>query len=217
MRASDFKPVTGDYRALDLVNSLIGMSVTSLVLTSVMQVYSALRRRNARGLRLHLPTGETSDAAEPLARLGSKGQFNSGYIHLADIARTLADMKEAHHFYPVLFCFRFRQPFYLVSAQAFIALDTVPLIRSGIADGRAAWLPESAAVDAIWRVAMLLVVTLETTFLFGDLPVPPDTDQTEREAWRTRYAAAVERLSRAGVEPTPKGSGPEAYVALRAR
>ena len=215
--ASDFKPATDAYRVLYLVNSLIGMSVTSLVLTYVMQVYSALRQRNALGLKLHLLAAETSDAAELLVRLGPGGQFSSGYTHLADVAGSLAGMKEAHHFYPVLFYFRFRQPFYSVSAQAFIALDTGSRIRSGSVDGQAAWLKESAAVDAIWRVAMLLVVTLETTFLPGDLPAPADANCTERAAWRTRYAAASGLLSEAGVEPTPGGPGPETYVALRAR
>jgi hypothetical protein len=215
--ASDFKPATDAYRALYLVNSLVGMSVTSLVLTYVMQVYGALRQRNALGLKLHLLAGETSDAAKLLARLGPKGQFSSGYTHLSDIAGSLVDVKEAHHFYPVLFYFRFRQPFYSVSAQAFIALDTVSLIRSGIADRQAAWLKESAAVDAIWRVAMLLVVTLETTFLPGDLPSPAGSNCTEREAWQTHYAAAVGRLSEAGVEPIPGVQGSETYLALRAR
>ena len=215
--ASDFKPATAAYRILYLVNSLVGMSVTSLVLTYVMQVYSALRQRNALGLKLHLLAGETADAAELLARLGPQGQFNSGYTHLADVAGSMAEMKEAHHFYPVLFYFRFRQPFYSVSAQAFIALDTVSLIRSGIADRQAAWLKEAAAVDAIWRVAMLLVVTLETTFLPGDLPAPADVNSAESEAWRTRFAAAVRRLSAAGVETMPNEAGAETYLALRAQ
>src|SRR3978361_826864 len=122
--ASDFKPVTDSYRVLYLVNSLVGMSATSLVLTYVMQVYSALRQRNALGLKLHLLTGESADAAEFLARLGPQGQFSSGYTHLADLAASLSEMKEAHHFYPVLFYFRFRQSFYSVSAQVFGALET---------------------------------------------------------------------------------------------
>ena len=215
--ASDFKPTTSAYRLLYLVNSLVGMSVTSLVLTYVMQVYTALRQRNALGLKLHLLTGETSDAAELLARLGPDGQFSSGYTHLADLAGSMTEVKEAHHFYPVLFYFRFRQPFYSVSAQAFIALDTVSLIRSGIADDHASWLKQTAAIDAIWNVAMLLVVTLEKTFLPGDLPAPADANPNEREALRTHYAAAVKRLSMAGFEPIPDGSGPEAYIELRAR
>jgi hypothetical protein len=40
------KPVTDAYRVLYLVNSLVGMSATSLVLTYVMQVYS--RRASSR-------------------------------------------------------------------------------------------------------------------------------------------------------------------------
>ena len=215
--ASDFKPVTDAYRVLYLVNSLVGMSATSLVLTYVMQVYSALRQRNALGLKLHLLAGETSDAAELLARLGPQGQFSSGYSHLADAAASMAEMKEAHHFYPVLFYFRFRQPFYSVSAQAFIALDTVSLIRSGIADRQAAWLKETAAVDAIWRVAILLVVTLETTFLPGDLPAPADVNNAESEAWRARFAEALRRLSAAGVETMPHGAGVETYLTLKAQ
>ncbi|KQO92610.1 hypothetical protein ASF33_16360 [Methylobacterium sp. Leaf92] len=215
--ASDFKPVMDGYRVFYLMNSLVGMSVTSLVLTYVMQVYTALQKRNALGLKLHLLTGETSDAAELLRRLGSDGQFSSGYTHLADIAGSMAEMKEAHHFYPVLFYFRFRQPFYSVSAQAFVALDTVSLIRSGIGDRQAAWLKEAAAVDAIWRVAMLLVVTLETTFLPGDLPTPADVNSAKREAWRTRFAKAVRQLSSAGIEAMPDEAGAEIYLALRAR
>ena len=214
--ASDFKPVTDAYRVVYLVNSLVGMSATSLVLTYVMQVYSALRQRNALGLKLHLLTGETADAAELLARLGPQGQFSSGYTHLADVAGLMAEMKEAHHFYPVLFYFRFRQPFYSVSPQAFIALDAVSLIRSGIADRQAVWLKQAAAVDAIWRVAMLLIVTLETTFLPGDLPAPADVTSAE-EAWRTRFAAAVRRLSAAGVETMANEAGAETYLALRAQ
>ena len=71
--ASDFRPTTDAYRFLYLMNSLIGMSVTSLVLTYVMQVYGALRQRNALGLQLRILSGETSDAGELLARLGSRG------------------------------------------------------------------------------------------------------------------------------------------------
>lgn len=215
--ASDFKPITDAYRVVYLVNSLVGMSVTSLVLTYVMQVYSALRQRNALGLKLHLLAGETTDAAEILTRLGPQGQFSSGYSHLADTAGSMAEMKETHHFYPVLFYFRFRQPFYSVSAQAFIALDAVSLIRSGVADRQAAWLKEAAAVDTIWRIAMLLVVTLETTFLPGDLPTPAEVDNAESDAWRTQFAAALRRLSAAGVETMPGEVGVGTYLSLRAR
>src|SRR3954452_2030043 len=145
--SSDFAPQTGWARILYLFNSLVGMSVVSLTLTYVMQVYAALQRRNALGLKLHLITAETGDAAELVARLGPRGQFSAGYSDVAELGSGMAQTKEAHHFYPLLFYFRFRQPFYSVSRSAFLALDAVTLIRSALDDQRHGWLKESAAVE----------------------------------------------------------------------
>jgi hypothetical protein len=42
--------------------------------------------------------------------------------------------KETHHFYPVLFYFRFREPYYSVSRFALVSPDTVTLIKSALDD-----------------------------------------------------------------------------------
>ena len=215
--ASDFKPMTDAYRLIYLVNSLIGMSVTSLVLTYVMQVYGALRQRNALGLQLHILSAETSDAGELLARLGPREQFSGGYSHLASLGSAMAEMKETHHFYPVLFYFRFRKPYYSVSAQAYLALDTVSLIRSTLTGKDAAWLKEAAAVEALWRVAQMLVVTLETTFLPGDPPVAKAVDPRERQHWRAHWDKAVSRLAAAGIAVAREEAAAQAYIDLRAQ
>lgn len=215
--ASDFRPATDAYRVVYLVNSLIGMSVTSLVLTYVMQVYGALRQRNALGLQLHSLSAETSDAGELLARLGPRGQFSAGYSHLVTLGDAMATMKETHHFYPVLFYFRFRQPYYSVSEQAYLALDTVSLIRSTLADEDTAWLKEAAAVEALWRVAQMLVVTLETTFLPGDPPVAKAADPRAVQRWRDHWERAASRLAEAGIAVTREAAAAQAYIDLRAQ
>jgi hypothetical protein len=215
--ASDFRPTTDAYRVVYLANSLIGMSVTSLVLTYVMQVYGALRQRNALGLQLHLLSGETSDAGELLARLGPRGQFSAGYSHLATLGEAMAAMKEAHHFYPVLFYFRFRQPYYSVSAQAHLVLDTASLIRSTLAGEDTAWLKEAAAVEALWRVARMLVVTLETTFLTDDPPDATAVDPRERQQWRAHWERAASRLAEAGIAVAREEEAAQAYLDLRAQ
>jgi len=46
--ASDYGPTTAAYKLLFLFNSLVGLSVTSLTLTYLMQVYTALRSRKER-------------------------------------------------------------------------------------------------------------------------------------------------------------------------
>ncbi len=49
--SSDFTPQSAAFQALYMVNSLIGMSVMSLVLTYVMQIYNALRTETRSGSR----------------------------------------------------------------------------------------------------------------------------------------------------------------------
>lgn len=213
--ASDFRPTTDAYRIIYLVNSLIGMSVTSLVLTYVMQVYGALRQRNALGLQLQILSGETSDAGELLARLGARGQFSAGYSHLVTLADEMAAMKETHHFYPVLFYFRFQQPYYSVSAQAHLILDTVSLIRSTLTSEDTAWLKEAAAVEALWRVAQKLVVTLETTFLPGDPPVAKVVDPDDLQRWCAHWRRAASRLAAAGIVLAQEETAVQAYLNLR--
>ena len=77
--SSDFKPQSAVFQALYMLNSLIGMSVMSLVLTYVMQIYSALKSRNALGLAIQTLSDDTGDAAELIAGLGPHGQFDSGF------------------------------------------------------------------------------------------------------------------------------------------
>src|SRR5205085_4875743 len=166
--ASDFKPQSSALQALYMLNSLIGMSVMSLVLTYVMQIYNALRTRNGLGLAIQTLSNDTGDAAELVAGLGPEGQFNSGYTNLSSLASTACAVKESHHFYPLLFYFRFTEPYYSVSKAATVLLDSVSLMKSGISDDEYRWLKESAAVAQCWRVAMLLVGTLDEVFLRGE-------------------------------------------------
>uniref|UniRef100_UPI003F27C64C ion channel n=1 Tax=Rhizobium sp. F40D2 TaxID=3453141 RepID=UPI003F27C64C len=126
----DYSPHTSTTRILFLANSLIGASVLSLMLSYLVQVYSALRERNALALTVDLMTGCTGDAAQMLARLGPDGDFSNATSELSNLARLLAMTKEAHHFYPLLFYFRFREPFYSVSRFSFILLDLTTLIET---------------------------------------------------------------------------------------
>lgn len=215
--ASDFRPTSDGYRVVYLVNSLVGMTATSLVLTYIMQVYGALRQRNALGLRLHVLSGETSDAGELLARVGARGQFSAGYSHLISLGDAMTAMKETHHLYPVLFYFRFEQPYYSVSTQAHLTLDTASLIRSSLAGKDAAWLKEAAAVETLWRVSQMLVLTLETAFLPGDPPTADTVDPAERERWRAHWETAISRLDEAGIPVAREESAAQAYLDLRAQ
>src|SRR4051812_18918870 len=56
VRSGEFSPYTLPLRFLFMFNSLAGAAVLSLTVTYLMQIYTALLRRNALGLKLHLMT-----------------------------------------------------------------------------------------------------------------------------------------------------------------
>jgi hypothetical protein len=214
--SDDFVPHSSGYKLLFLFFSLIGLSITSLTLTYLMQVYTALQRRNAFGFRMHLLSAETDDAAELVAGLGPEGEFSSSYSTLADLASTMSTLKEAHHFYPVLFYFRFNESYYSVSQFTLLAMDTVSLLRSAIDEERFAWLQESGATTQLWRASMILARTLEKNFLHLDERAEAPRDPRIIDRWRRRYEAALHRLQQAHVPTTRDArAGFEVYRSLR--
>src|SRR3954465_12613521 len=156
---SNFAPQSPGAKLLFLLNSVIGTSVISLTITYLMQIYGALRTRNSLCLKIHALSGETGDAAELLAHLFAKNQLSAGYNNLSELAAEVTDTKEAHHFYPILFYFRFPEPYYSVSRSWLVALDAVSLIRSALPT-EADWLKQSGAVTQLWTAALLLLSTL---------------------------------------------------------
>jgi hypothetical protein len=217
VRSSDYQAQTPAYKLLFVCNSLLGASVLSLTLMYLMQVYAALRGRNSAALSLHLQSGETGDAAELVARWGPDGEFSGGYNNLSRVADEVTLLKESHHLYPVLFYFRFREPYYAVSRMTLLSLDAVSLIRSALDGNRYGWLERSAAVDQLRRACVALLRTLEDTFV-------PDRAKSERrpphpalvDAWRGRYRRARERLRACGIAVRPdEPAGEERYLALR--
>ena len=215
--ASTFTPHTGAFRLLYLFNSLIGISVTSLTLTYLMQVYSALNRRNTLALNVHLASGEDGDAAEVLAGLGPEGKFDTGYPDLSRLANQITETKESHHFYPVLVYFRFRAPYYSISRFALVVLDTATLIRSALDDREYGWLKKSGAVGQLWSSSTLMLEALSYTFVRpAHREAQPEAGEEVRELWRRRYLAALPRLRQAGIRTVDDVErGARIYVELR--
>lgn len=206
-----FSPHTTATRLLFLLNSLIGASVLSLVLSYLVQVYSGLRERNALALAVDLMTDGTGDAAVMLARLMPDGDPANATSELGNLVRSLSATKEAHHFYPLLFYFRFEEPLYAVSRFGFVLLDATTLIETALDRGRYGGVAASAPVASIRRGARMLFETLDANFpTAGD-----NAGDDAAAAWRLRqsYLAATGTLARAGI--AVESNGVEAYVAAR--
>jgi hypothetical protein len=196
----DYSPHTAGTRVLFLLNSLVGASVLSLVLSYLVQVYSGLRERNTLALTIGLMTGGTGDAAEMLARLGPDGDFSDATSELGNLVRPLAQTKEAHHFYPLLFYFRFKDAAYSVSRLSFILLDLTTLIEAALDRQKHTALVRSAPVGALRRCTLLLLETLDRNFPTAD-EAPAETSAARH--YEESYSAAAETLRRVGIDARP--------------
>jgi hypothetical protein len=208
----DYSPHTTGTRLLYLLNSLIGASVLSLVLSYLVQVYSGLRERNAFALTIDAMTDGTGDAAQMLARLMPGGDSSDATSELGNLIRPLAAIKEAHHFYPLLFYFRFREPLYSVSRFGFVLLDLMTLIESALDHRRYGTLVGSAPLTALRRATLMLFDTLDRNF-----PTSSHHPEHAAESWQGRrsYVEASRTLARAGIDAQPDGV--ERYVAERSQ
>lgn len=213
-----FVAFTAPYKLVFLFDSFLGISVMTLVITYLMQLYAALQARDELALKVELMTGQTGDAARLVAGLGPDGRFELGYGALTDIAAELARVKEAHHLYPVLFYFRFPQPYYELSRFTLVLLDAAALIRAAVDERRAGWLLRSAALEHLERGGLVLIDTLRKVYLRGEGAGPEKPEPQEAEAWRRRFLRAVAVLRGAGV-PVRRDLADcaEHYVQLRNR
>jgi hypothetical protein len=193
---SNFAPQSAGAKLLFLFNSVIGTSVISLTITYLMQIYGALRSRNSLCLKIHALSDQTGDAAELLAHLFANNQLSAGYNNLSEIAAEATNAKEAHHFYPILFYFRFPEPYYSVSRSSLVALDAVSLIRSALPK-EAEWLKQSGAVTQLSAAALLLLSTLNHVFL--QEKVSAEAEDADHSPWRVRFEDARQRLRQAGI------------------
>ena len=208
-----FEPYSDAFRLFYFLTALAGTAVTSLVLTYLMQVYTALLRRNTVALDVDTWSGQTGDAVELLARLFPEGQTSAGYNVMVQWASAITGLKEIHHFYPVLCYFRFTDARYSMARTALITLETTALIRTALGARQFGWVRNSAALEQLEGSARLLLGTLAE-----ESHVPVDRVQRGAAAgqWERRFTSALPRLRDAGVEVTDDvEAGAAEYVRLR--
>lgn len=212
--ATDFEPETPAFRLFYLVTSLIGVSMVSLTITYLMQLYGDLLTRNAYGLRVHLLSGQTGDAAEVITRLAPRGKWDSGYQIMADWAGQMPRVKESHAFYDMLFYFRFREAYFSVSRYCLTSMDTATLIRTALDEKEYGWLKRSAALAQLEGGTVLMLQTLAQVFV-PDANIDEPPDEHTRELWRRRFEAAVRTFEQAGMKTN--ASGADQYIELRTK
>ena len=214
--SADFSPAVPRYRLIYLFNSIVGISVTSLTLTYLMQIYNQLQQRNTFALKVYLATCETGDAAVLVAGLAPGGEWSHGTSVLWELAAEMAATKEAHHFYPVLFYMRFEQSFYSLSFATLVLLDAVTIMRSALSDEYGA-IKQLRALDQLWLGSLLLLVSLEKTFLSKQSLEPLEPSLSDVTQWKQRLDRAITQLEAAGLSTVKRLDAHARYVSLRAQ
>lgn len=210
------EPQTPFMRLLYVFSPVVGMSLMTLTVTYIVEIYNALHDRNTLALKLFLMSGKTGDAADLVAALGAGGDFTVGYSLLAEIGAELVSLKESHNFYPVLFYFRFREALYSVSMASLIALDTATLLSTALNEKRYGWLKNAAAVITLREAGALLINTLQQTFLPKRPAGSEAPDAEEMKLWHLRYFTALRRLQDAGIETrVDEDAGAREYAEVR--
>lgn len=207
----DVSADTPTYRLLSVLEAALGFSFFSMSISYFLSVYSNLGQRNAFAQGLHHLTGKTGNAACLLARLSDDGDLSPARQHFSDKAQFLREIGQAHRLYPVLRLFHYRDNEYALPRILLTALDTAALVRSALDEERYSRLVGSASLDDMEESAMALMNLL----LEGRQPhSQPDL----ADSWRDRYAQALDRLRRAGVEVRrDEAAGADQYVAMRSR
>jgi len=128
----------------------------------------------------------------------------------------MAAAKEAHHFYPVLFYMRFAEHYYSMSFAALVLLDAVTIIRSALNDQYAS-IKKLRSLDQIWDGSLLLLTSLEETFLPEGAPSSQPPVPTQRALWDGRIDQAIAQLKVAGLATSERADAHRKYLELRSQ
>ena len=205
------------YMLVTVFTSIVGMGLITLTVTYLLEIYSALHRRNAFAVSLHHETSATGDAVEKVMGLGPNGDFEGARADLQNIASRLVDLYETHHFFWIVTYFRFPEKFYALSRVLLVSMEIVTIIKTALAEKRYNSLIHCGPVTEIWNSGMHLLTHFADVYL-PEPPshVPEELDETREEHWRLRYREVVMKLRGAGIETTEDPeAGEMQYVSMR--
>ena len=216
--ASDYLPRSAPTRILYVIGSFAGLSIVTLTVTYLLQVYRALETRNNVAIDFHAYSDFTGDAAEVIVAFGRRGDFSFNSNNLAGLAEGMGSLRECHHFYPVIFFFAPVETLYAPSRFMMVALDMVTLMRTALGDVGTVEVGHAASCTKLWHVTISMADTLGGAFLDqptrGKYQVTPEIG----ERWRARFHAARGRLAGEGIHVVEdESAAADRYIELRSR
>lgn len=209
----DIAPTAGHTKMLTILEAALGFSFFTLTITYFLSIYSALQRRNTLGSILHAKCGGTGDPVALVALLGSGTVLAGARNDFSDLAARVADLLEAHIFYPVLHYFHFRRLRHALPRMTYILMDSASLLRTLPIPGREVTAP---GVLQMQNASRDLLQHLADVFVSRDGPENYPPTAADLGKWREHFRAAEKELRERDVPlPADLSEAEEAYLALR--
>jgi hypothetical protein len=105
---------------------------------------------------------------------------------------------------------------YSVSFVTLVLLDSVTLMRSALSDEYAS-LKKLRALDQLWEGSLLLLTSLEGTFLPQRAAEAEERGAEEMSRWEWRLDKALAQLRSAGIATADRADALKAYIASRSQ
>lgn len=103
-----------------------------------------------------------------------------------------------------------------MSFATLVLLDTVTIIRSALSDDYAS-VKRLGALDQIWEGSLLLLTSLENTFLSTGSPNSKQSGSGEGMLWAQRFDRAMAQLRAAGLRTSDRTEAIRKYQQLRSQ
>jgi hypothetical protein len=197
----DIVPKSDFYRVLMVIQSVIGFSFFTLIITYFLSLFDAVHRRNVFSLSLHGKTLGTADPTEFVCRIAGDKELIIAQQQFSEISLELTEMLESHHFYPILLYFRFPKIRYGIPRILMITMDTISIFKSTLDEKRYFRQINSVSANELWGSGISLLSH------FGKVILPKSTDdglpvdhEMHQIKWKNHYFVALEKLQQYGVE-----------------
>jgi hypothetical protein len=194
-------PESNFFQILMVVQSVIGFSFFTLIITYFLNLFDAMHRRNVFALSLHSKTLGTADPSEYVSRIVGDKELIFTQQQFGEISLELTEMLESHHFYPILQYFRVPETLYSIPRILLIALDTISLFKSTLDEKSYFRQINSAATNELWNSGISLISHFSKTSLKKNVSINlRDNHQIYQAKWKNHYFASLEKLQQFGVE-----------------
>lgn len=210
-------PQTDLMRVLTVLQSAMGFSFFTMTITYFLSVYNALRTRNTFALNLHYKTGGSADASDYLCDLKHDNRAQEISRDFSQIAAEVAEILEAHHLYPILHYFRYKENQLALPRFLGICLDAVSLSKSLFKEEFCIGFKHTAAANQLWISSMNLTSDLSNIFLSHKLLNQIEINEhVNSSLWRQRFLTAFKNIHQdPAVQDSILEAAAQEYIELR--